>query len=120
MARHPARTEDLRSPEVIGPRRKTGSGGIEGRVPPEPRAAPPEWRRELTEKVEDSMRRVVGAVVVVLVVLFWATGPVAAQQTPGKKPNIVVIMGDDVGMWNLRAYHHGMMGGSTPNIDRIF
>jgi arylsulfatase A-like enzyme len=36
-----------------------------------------------------------------------------------KKPNIVVIMADDVGIWNISAYHHGMMGGSTPNIDRI-
>ena len=35
------------------------------------------------------------------------------------KPNILVIWGDDVGMWNLSAYHRGMMGGSTPNIDRI-
>jgi arylsulfatase A-like enzyme len=39
-----------------------------------------------------------------------------AQQ---KKPNIVVIMGDDVGTWNISAYHRGMMGGSTPNIDRL-
>ena len=29
------------------------------------------------------------------------------------------IWGDDVGMWNVSAYHRGMMGGSTPNIDRI-
>src|SRR4051794_30211897 len=36
-----------------------------------------------------------------------------------KKPNIVAIMADDVGMWNLSCYHRGMMGGSTPNIDRI-
>src|SRR5437763_16911214 len=35
------------------------------------------------------------------------------------RPNILVIMGDDVGMWNISAYHRGMMGGSTPNIDRI-
>lgn len=39
-----------------------------------------------------------------------------AQQ---KKPNIVVIMSDDVGVWNVSAYHRGMMGGRTPNIDRI-
>jgi arylsulfatase A-like enzyme len=50
--------------------------------------------------------------------------PAQAQQpapTPpaGKTPNIVVIMGDDVGMWNISAYHRGMMGGRTPNIDRI-
>lgn len=36
-----------------------------------------------------------------------------------KKPNIVVIMTDDVGVWNISAYHRGMMGGRTPNIDRI-
>src|SRR6266481_2962182 len=43
----------------------------------------------------------------------------ALAQTPAKKPNIVVIMADDVGIWNISAYHRGMMGGSTPNIDRI-
>ena len=35
------------------------------------------------------------------------------------KPNILIIWGDDVGIWNISAYHRGMMGGSTPNIDRI-
>ncbi len=35
------------------------------------------------------------------------------------KPNVVMIMADDVGTWNISAYHRGMMGGSTPNIDRI-
>ncbi|GAA4311428.1 hypothetical protein GCM10023115_32940 [Pontixanthobacter gangjinensis] len=36
-----------------------------------------------------------------------------------EKPNILIIWGDDVGMWNISAYHRGMMGGETPNIDRI-
>ncbi len=35
------------------------------------------------------------------------------------KPNIVVIMGDDIGMWNIGAYHRGMMAGRTPNLDKI-
>src|SRR5690349_20534125 len=35
------------------------------------------------------------------------------------KPNILVIMGDDIGYWNLSAYNRGMMGYRTPNIDRI-
>jgi arylsulfatase A-like enzyme len=43
----------------------------------------------------------------------------AAAQTATAKPNIVVTMADDVGFWNVSAYHRGMMGGSTPNIDRI-
>ncbi|MDI3514412.1 MAG: hypothetical protein PWP40_1641 [Rhodocyclaceae bacterium] len=39
-----------------------------------------------------------------------------AQST---KPNILVIWGDDIGMWNLSCYHRGVMGNRTPNIDRI-
>jgi arylsulfatase len=41
--------------------------------------------------------------------------PLAAQD----KPNILVIWGDDVGVMNISAYHRGLMGGQTPNIDRI-
>ncbi len=36
-----------------------------------------------------------------------------------KQPNIVVIMGDDIGMWNIGAYHRGLMYGQTPNIDKL-
>lgn len=39
-----------------------------------------------------------------------------AQQ---KKPNILVIWGDDIGQFNISAYNHGMMGYKTPNIDQI-
>jgi arylsulfatase len=42
-----------------------------------------------------------------------------AKAQSEQKPNIIVIMADDVGPWNISAYHRGMMGGSTPNIDRI-
>jgi arylsulfatase A-like enzyme len=50
-------------------------------------------------------------------VLALVSLPASAQQQ--KKPNILVIMTDDVGVWNISAYHRGMMGGRTPNIDRI-
>ena len=40
------------------------------------------------------------------------------QQQP-QRPNIVVIMGDDIGIWNIGAYHRGMMAGRTPNLDKI-
>ena len=36
-----------------------------------------------------------------------------------KKPNIVVIMGDDIGITNIGVYGHGMMAGKTPNLDRM-
>lgn len=35
------------------------------------------------------------------------------------KPNILVIMGDDIGWFNPSVYNHGMMGYKTPHIDRI-
>jgi arylsulfatase A-like enzyme len=35
------------------------------------------------------------------------------------RPNILVIMADDIGYWNISAYNRGMMGYRTPNIDRI-
>jgi arylsulfatase A-like enzyme len=38
---------------------------------------------------------------------------------PNGKPNILVIWGDDIGIWNLSCYSGGMMGYYTPNIDRI-
>ena len=37
----------------------------------------------------------------------------------GKKPNILFIMGDDVGWFQIGAYHRGMMSGKTPNLDRL-
>jgi arylsulfatase len=45
-----------------------------------------------------------------------AVVPAAAAPVP---PNIVVIMGDDIGMWNIGAYSRGMMAGRTPNLDKI-
>ena len=39
--------------------------------------------------------------------------------TAQQKPNVVFIWGDDIGMFNISAYNNGMMGYSTPNIDRI-
>src|SRR5579862_2389100 len=44
----------------------------------------------------------------------------AQQAAPaGQKPNILVIMGDDVGWFNIGAYHRGMMSGKTPNLDKL-
>ena len=48
-----------------------------------------------------------------------ATPPAAQEKGKDKKPNIVVIMGDDIGIWNIGAYHRGMMAGRTPNLDKL-
>lgn len=43
----------------------------------------------------------------------------ATAAQAGKKPNIVVIMGDDIGIWNIGAYHRGLMAGRTPHLDKL-
>ena len=55
---------------------------------------------------------------VTVATLFGMSGTPAAKAQE-KKPNIVVIMGDDIGMWNIGAYHRGLMAGRTPNLDRL-
>jgi arylsulfatase len=50
------------------------------------------------------------------------TGSPVASPVAGNaagKPNIVAIMADDIGYWNISAYNSGMMGYQTPNIDRV-
>jgi arylsulfatase A-like enzyme len=44
---------------------------------------------------------------------------VCPAKAADKKPNILVIMGDDVGWFNIGAYHRGMMSGKTPNLDKL-
>ena len=45
--------------------------------------------------------------------------PPAVVQAEAKKPNIVIIWGDDIGQSDISAYSHGLMGFKTPNIDRV-
>jgi arylsulfatase A-like enzyme len=56
-----------------------------------------------------------------LVLLLGASAPGWAQApaSGSKKPNILVIWGDDIGQFNISAYNMGMMGYKTPNIDSI-
>ena len=54
-------------------------------------------------------------IAIVVMMAIALAGTAAAQD----KPNILVIWGDDVGVHNISAYNHGIMGYQTPNIDRI-
>ena len=59
------------------------------------------------------LRAIAGGAIALAIVSTHAMAQEAAR------PNILVIWGDDVGMWNISAYHRGMMCCETPNIDRI-
>ena len=54
-----------------------------------------------------------------ILALFGSAAALAQAQAPAKKPNILFIMGDDIGIMNVGAYHQGLMVGETPNIDRL-
>ena len=60
--------------------------------------------------------RIALVVTACLVILGLTASPRASAQ---QKPNILVIMGDDIGMSNIAVYSHGMMAGKTPNLDRL-
>jgi arylsulfatase A-like enzyme len=56
---------------------------------------------------------------IALLAIAGTLGTGNAMAAAGDKPNIVFIMGDDIGMWNIGAYHRGMMAGRTPHIDEL-
>ena len=101
-----------------------------GRDPRRPRPPQPDHKelavngRTETEENMRKTRRPFSAPLAALAVLalgLMLCAPAGAQAQPqaAKKPNILVIFGDDIGVWNISAYHRGMMGGRTPNIDRL-
>jgi arylsulfatase A-like enzyme len=65
-----------------------------------------------------NLKRMLITALAMLGVALGAAAPALAQ-APGKKPNILFIMGDDIGIMNVGAYHQGLMVGETPHIDRI-
>src|SRR4051812_44835125 len=62
---------------------------------------------------------VLTSLVALLVALLTCNAVVFAQRGPAKKPNIIFIMGDDVGWFNIGVYHQGIMSGKTPNLDAL-
>ena len=64
-----------------------------------------------------SLSRLVGCLAIgVVLAACGGPGPAGAAD---KQPNIVFIMGDDIGIWNIGAYNRGMMAGQTPSLDKL-
>jgi arylsulfatase A-like enzyme len=66
-----------------------------------------------------SVRKLALGALAVSSVFAGGSATLHAQANSAKPPNIIVIMGDDIGMWNIGAYHRGMMAGKTPNLDKL-
>ena len=65
------------------------------------------------------MQRNILVTIIALAFALAFSGVATAQTAAKKKPNIVIIWGDDIGYWNVSMNNQGMMGYKTPNIDRI-
>ena len=86
---------------ALAPRQAAAGAGVTGRASISPPVVPRDGQERATGP---GRREMAGA---------------AASTSSGKKPNILVIWGDDIGIHNISAYNHGIMGYKTPNIDRI-
>src|SRR5436190_8889945 len=62
------------------------------------------------------LQRIILIPLAALAVMLLPIAQAVAQQ---QRPNIVFIMGDDVGWFNIGAYHQGIMSGKTPNLDKL-
>src|ERR1700752_415442 len=84
------------------------------------------WDRLLHERSKINRRKyamsirnlALASTVALSTTLALATLPATAQQQQ-RPPNILVIMGDAVGWFNIGAYHRGIMSGKTPNLDKL-
>ena len=82
--------------------------------------APMTWRPAAIREGKDTRMRhrwILGALAMAAAPLALGAGPADAQEA--KKPNILFIMGDDIGWMQLVSYQQGLGVGETPNLDRI-
>jgi arylsulfatase len=71
------------------------------------------------ERIFKAATTAAGGVAIGLGLLGGASQPATLAAAEPNRPNIVVIMGDDIGMWNIGAYHRGLMAGRTPHLDKL-
>jgi arylsulfatase A-like enzyme len=69
--------------------------------------------------VSTNIRLRLSVILCAVVAAMLAPPLVTDAAAQNAKPNIVFIMGDDIGIWNISAYSRGMMAGRTPNIDKL-
>jgi arylsulfatase len=80
----------------------------------------PASRGELRQALVKIRLRLCAALIAATSLLSVALPDTAgAQAQQPQQPNIIMIMGDDIGIWNIGAYHRGLMAGRTPNLDQL-
>src|SRR5262245_10605200 len=77
------------------------------------------FRKESPMFDRSKLRKCIGLAVAGLVVMLLGAIAVATTAQAADKPNIIFIMGDDIGWFNVGVYNQGMMAGRTPNLDQL-
>jgi arylsulfatase A-like enzyme len=72
---------------------------------------------EFDEREEFTMS--IGRIAAITAAMVLGLVFLSSASAQEKKPNIIFIMGDDVGWFNVGAYNRGMMSGKTPNLDKL-
>lgn len=70
-------------------------------------------------EVVKNVRKIILLILLMLMSSVVATSLPPAIAASATQPNIICIMGDDIGWFNIGAYHRGMMAGRTPHLDRM-
>lgn len=73
----------------------------------------------MIQKLLSNLTMIVGLIVLGTFNLEAQIQPTTSTPPKENRPNILVIMGDDVGWFNIGAYHQGIMSGKTPNLDKL-
>lgn len=70
--------------------------------------------------INDTLRMTLAArAALACLLIFFTCCPQPGQAADSQKPNILFIMADDIGWFNIGAYHQGIMAGRTPNLDKL-
>ena len=75
--------------------------------------------KHLVLKLKQARFRNIHSIFTALTVMLLSTAVTTVARAETEKPNILFIMGDDIGIMNVGVYHRGLMVGETPNIDRL-
>jgi arylsulfatase A-like enzyme len=68
---------------------------------------------------ERMLNSICGAMLLIAIALLSVAVVPTTAQAQQQRPNILFIMGDDIGWFNIGAYHQGIMSGKTPNLDKL-
>src|SRR5262245_49772827 len=73
----------------------------------------------MEDRMKEGLSKFSAIGILLLALMMPPAARLSAAQAQQRKPNVVFIMGDDIGWLNIGAYNQGIMAGRTPNLDKL-